>query len=129
MFACARGGPHLVQRGLGHRVVLDAQQALVLGQDGEDVSEGGKGGGQLVLQHVPVLLLQDAARQLPLDELPDGRQVGVRPRHAQDAGVAVTKPAGGGGAMGMAVSASSRVRKTVDVSILFILCMDITCLC
>lgn len=39
-----------------------------------------------------MFLLQRAAAQLALDELHDGQQVGVRPRHPQDDGVAVTEP-------------------------------------
>lgn len=63
------------------------------GQQGEDASQRGERGGQLVLQHVAVLLLQRAAGQLLLDEADDGLQVGVGSRHPQDDGVAVTKPA------------------------------------
>lgn len=83
----------LVQGGLRDGVVLDAQRLLVAGQQGEDASQRGERGGQLVLQHVAVLLLQRAARQLPLNEADDGLQVGVRARHPQDDGVAITEPA------------------------------------
>lgn len=85
-------GPYLVQRGLCDGVVLDPQGLLVIGQGGEDVGQGGAGGGQLVLQHVPVLLLQRAAAQLALDELHHGLQVRVGSCHPQDDGVAVPEP-------------------------------------
>lgn len=56
------------------------------------MGERGERGGQLVLQHVAVLLLQRAAAQLALDELHDGQQVRVGSRHPQDDGVPVPKP-------------------------------------
>lgn len=83
---------HLVQCGLSDRVVLDLERVLVFGEDGEDVCERCERRGQLVLQHVAVFLLQRAAAQLALDELHDGQQVWVGPRHPQDDGVAVPEP-------------------------------------
>lgn len=68
---------------------------FVLGEDVEDAGEGGQRRGQLVLQHVPVLLLQGAARQLPLDELHHRLQLRIGSRHPQDDGVPVTKPGAG----------------------------------
>ncbi len=65
---------------------------FVLGEEAEDAGEGCERRGQLVLQHVPVLLLQDAARQLPLDELHHRLQLRIGPRHPQDDGVPVTEP-------------------------------------
>ncbi len=47
---------HLVQSGLRHRVVIYPEKLFVLSEDAEDVSEGGEGGGKLVLQHVSVFL-------------------------------------------------------------------------
>lgn len=87
----------LVQGGLADGVVLDPQLLLVVGQQGEDVCERGVSRGQLVLQQVAVLLLQSAAAQLALNELPDRLQVRVHAPHPQHDGVAVTKPVGGGG--------------------------------
>lgn len=87
-----RASLYLVQRGLSDGVVLDPQRLFIFGQDGEDVSERGERGRQLVLQHVPVLLLQRAAAQLAFNKLHDGQQVGVRPRHPQDDGVPIAKP-------------------------------------
>ena len=84
----------MVQGGLGHGVVLYAEGLLVSGEEGEDACEGGESGGQLVLQHVAVLLLQSGARQLRLDEAHDGTQVRVGARHAQDDGVAVPESGG-----------------------------------
>lgn len=83
---------YLIQGGLGDGVILNPQQLLVLGEDGEDVGEGGERRWKLVLQHVPVLLLQRAAAQLTLNELHDGLKVTVRPPHPQDDGVPITKP-------------------------------------
>lgn len=40
---------HLVQSGLGHGVVLYPEKLFVLSEDAKDVSEGGEGGGKLVL--------------------------------------------------------------------------------
>lgn len=71
---------------------------FVLGEDVEDACEGGERGGQLVLQHVPVLLLQGAARQLPLDELHHRLQTRIGSCHPQDDGVPV--PESGAGAKG-----------------------------
>lgn len=90
----SKGGlTDLVQCGLCDGVVLDPQRLFVFGQDGEDVSERGERRRQLVLQHVPVFLLQRAAAQLALNELHDGQQVRVRPGYPQDDGVSVAKPA------------------------------------
>ena len=92
--SASQPGAYLVQRCLGDGVVLDPQRVFVLGEDVEDVCERGERRGQLVLQHVAVLLLQRAAAQLALDELHHGQQVGVQPPHPQDDGVAVPKPDG-----------------------------------
>lgn len=82
---------YLVQSCLGNGVILDAERLLVLREQGEDAGEGSEGGGQLVLQHVAVLLLQRAAGQLPLNEPHHRSQVWVWARHPQDDGVAITE--------------------------------------
>lgn len=70
---------------------------LVFGQDAEDPGQGGEGGGQLVLQHVPMLLLQCASWELRLNELHHRLQLRVGSRHPQDDGVPVSKPTKRGG--------------------------------
>lgn len=64
----------------------------MLGKNAEDVSERGQGGGQLVLQHVSVFLLQYTTRQLDLNELHHGLHVWFGSCHSQDDGVSITKP-------------------------------------
>ncbi len=86
--------PHLVQSGLGHRVVLYPEKLFVLSEDAEDVSEGGEGGGKLVLQHVSVFFFQGASWQLALNELHHRLQVRIWPRNLQNDGVPITKSAG-----------------------------------
>lgn len=88
--------PHLVQSGLGHRVILYAEKLSVLSEDAEDVSEGGEGGGKLVLQHVSVFFFQGASRQLALNELHHRLQVRIWPRNPQNDGVPIAKSAGRG---------------------------------
>lgn len=83
---------HLIQCGLGNRVVLYSEEVFVLGKDAEDVSEGTEGWGQLILQHVSVLLLQYTAWQLTLYKLHHGLQVRVWACYPQDDGVSITKP-------------------------------------
>lgn len=85
-------GTYLVQSCLGNGVVLDAEGLLVLREQGEDSCKRGEGGGQLVLQHVAVFLLQCAAGKLPLNELHDWSEIWIRSSHPQDDGVAVTEP-------------------------------------
>lgn len=82
----------MVQSGLGDGVILNAEGLLVLGEQGEDTCKGGEGGGQLVLQHVAVLLLQRAAGELPLNELHHWPEIWIRSSHPQDDGVAIAKP-------------------------------------
>lgn len=41
--------PHLVQGGLGHRIIFYPEELFVLSEDAEDVSEGREGRGELVL--------------------------------------------------------------------------------
>lgn len=61
--------PHLIQGGLGHRVVLHTQPLLVAGKLAEDAGQSPDCVWQLILQGVVVLLLQDAAREGLLDEI------------------------------------------------------------
>lgn len=86
---------YLVQGCLGNGVVLDAEGLLVLGEQGEDSCKRGEGGGQLVLQHVAVFLLQRAAGELPLNELHHWSEIRIWSSHPQDDGVAITKPDNG----------------------------------
>lgn len=83
---------YLVQSGLGNRVVLDVESLLVLREQGEDACKRGEGGGQLVLQHVAVLLLKRAAGQLPLNESHHRSEIWIWSGHPQDDGVAIAKP-------------------------------------
>lgn len=82
---------YLVQSCLGNGVVLDAEGLLVLRQQGEDSCKRGEGGGQLVLQHVAVLLFQRAAGELPLNEIHHCSEIWIWSSHPQDDGVAITK--------------------------------------
>lgn len=83
---------YLVQSCLGNGVVLDAEGLLVLREQGEDSCKRGEGGGQLVLQHVTVFLLQRAAGELLLNEFHHWSEVWIWAGHPQDDGVAITKP-------------------------------------
>lgn len=83
---------YLVQSCLGNGVVLDAEGLLVLREQGEDSCKRGEGGGQLVLQHVAVFLLQRAAGELPLNEFHHWSEVWIWSSHPQDDGVAIAKP-------------------------------------
>ncbi len=87
---------HLVQSGLRHRVVIYPEKLFVLSEDAEDVSEGGEGGGKLVLQHVSVFFFQGASWQLALNEIHHGLQVRIWPGNPQYDGVPIAKSAGRG---------------------------------
>lgn len=92
--------PHLVQSGLWHREVNDAQLLIVVGQHIEGTSQAAGVWGQLVLQHVLVALLQVDAGEEVLHVGVDGARVLVSfsirvsfsVRQAKDDGVAITKP-------------------------------------
>lgn len=65
---------------------------LALGEDAEDPGQGRQRGRQLVLQHVPMLLLQDAAWKGQSEELLDRLQVRVGASYADHDGVAISEP-------------------------------------
>lgn len=85
---------HLVQRGLGHRVILYVAGAAVGGQKAEDGGQGGDTGREVVLQQPPVLLPQHNAREMLLQQrLHRCRARAPRPHHHR---VPIPKPAGRG---------------------------------
>lgn len=86
--------PHLVQGGLRDGVVDDAQLLVIAGQHTEDTGQAAGVRGQLVLQHVVVMLLQHDAGKRVLHEGADGTrlQVGVTVCQTKDDGVSITKP-------------------------------------
>lgn len=84
--------PHLVQGGLGHRVVIDGQLALILVELAEYVSQSSPCVRELVLQRVVMLLLQDAARELLLNEVFHRLQHDRTATDPHDDRVAVAKP-------------------------------------
>ena len=90
---------YLVERGLGHRVVLDAEALLVGRHELEDARQGR--GGDLVLQRVVVLLPLHAAREAALHEALGGAQVrggpGARRPDLHGHHVAVPEPERGAG--------------------------------
>lgn len=83
---------HLVQCSLRYRVILYLEKIFVLGKNAEDMSEGGQGWRQLVLQHISVFLLQYTARQLNFNKLHHRLQVWFGSCHPQNDGVSITKP-------------------------------------
>ena len=83
---------YLIERGLRDGVVLDAELPLGILHGGEELGQRQAVGGQLVLQHVVVLLPQHGRGEAPRDEALDRVHVRVVPAHPQDDGVAVAKP-------------------------------------
>lgn len=83
---------HLVQGGLGHRVVLDGQRVLMLGELSKYVGQSSLRVGELVLQRVVVLLLQDAAGERLLDEVLHWLQRSRIAAYSHDDCVAVAEP-------------------------------------
>lgn len=89
---CSGIRPHLVQSGLGHRVVFDAQPLLMHGELAENVGQGSLCVRELILQRVVMLLLQDAAREGLPHEVLDWLQLKRTAANPDDHCVAVTKP-------------------------------------
>lgn len=65
---------------------------LALGEDAEDPGQGRQRRRELVLQHVPMLLLQDAARKGQSEELLDRLQVWAGPSYADNYRIPISKP-------------------------------------
>lgn len=84
---------HLVQGGLGHGVVFDGQPAPIPVELAENVGQSAPCVGQLVLQRVVMLLLQDAAGELLLDKVLHRLQHRRAAADPHDHRVAVTEPA------------------------------------
>ena len=85
-------GSYLIKRCLRHGIVLDAELFLGVLHAGEELCQRQALGGQLVLQHVVVLLPQHGLGEALADEALDGVHVGVVAAHPQDDGVAIAKP-------------------------------------
>lgn len=88
-------GPHLIQGGLGHRVVFHAQPLPLAGELCENVGQGSRRVRELILQRVVMLLLQNAAWERLLDKILDWLQLRGRAAHPDDHRVAVAKPVRG----------------------------------
>lgn len=84
-------GPHLIQGGLGHRVVLYGQPLLMPGELAENVGQRSWRVRELILQCVVMLLLQDAAWECLLDEILDCLQHKGRAADPDNQRVAITK--------------------------------------
>ena len=68
------------------------ESLFALGKDAEYPGQGRQGGRELVLQHVPVLLLEDASGEGESEELLDGLQVRVGPCYSHNYCITVSKP-------------------------------------
>lgn len=84
--------PHLIQSGLGHRVVFYAQPLLMHGELAENVGQSSLPVWELILQRVVMLLLQDAAREGLPDEVLHRLQIKRKAANPDNHCVAVTKP-------------------------------------
>lgn len=83
---------YLVKCCLRNWVVFYVESLFALGKDAEYPGQGGQGRGKLVLQHVPVLLLQDASRKGMSKELLDRLQVRVGPCYSYNYRITISKP-------------------------------------
>lgn len=83
---------YLVKCCLGNRVVFYVEPLLALGKDAEYPGQGGQRRRELVLQHVPVLLFEDASWEGESKELLDGLQVRVGPCYSHDDCITISKP-------------------------------------
>lgn len=86
-------GPHLIQRGLGHRVVLYPQLLLVAGELAENVGQRSLRARELILQRVVMLLLQDAALERLLDKVLHRFEHNRGAANPDNQRVAIAKPA------------------------------------
>lgn len=84
---------HLVEGGLGHRVVLDGAAPAVRCQHAEHVRQGAGVGRQAVLQRAAVLLLQRDAGEAALHQMLHSAQRGAGPHRPHHHCVPIPKPA------------------------------------
>lgn len=84
---------HLVEGGLGHRVVLDGAAPAVRCQHPEHVCQGAGVGRQAVLQRAAVLLLQRDAGEAALHQMLHSAQRGAGPHRPHHHCVPIPKPA------------------------------------
>lgn len=84
--------PYLIERGLGHGVVLHPQPLLVTGELAKDVGQSPLCVREMVLQCVVMLLLQDAAQEGPPDKVLYRLQFRRRATNPHNHRVAITKP-------------------------------------
>ena len=83
---------YLIKRSLGDRVVLNIELFLGVLHGGKELSQRQVLWGQLVLQHVVVLLVQHGLGEALGDEALDGVHVWVVATHPQVDGVAIAEP-------------------------------------
>lgn len=83
---------YLVKCCLRNRVVLYVESLFALGKHAEYPGQGRQWGRELVLQHVPVLLLEDASREGEPEELLDRLQVRVGACYSYHYRITISKP-------------------------------------